>query len=275
MNPLIQHIPHAIPVVLIWGILLRFWLTQRRLERAEAGGESVSTAPPATLVTVPEPAVRRSVALRGLMALGPLLGALATGLVIYALNLGHGQAGQAAVWTHVGLSLLALLLVVYKIADIGLARLAKSLTRGRVVRSAGSIILLALWIPLLVSGVALAIFPSTASFTAYTHLIASVWWTGLLLWHLRRYLARATRTVFARRPPPARNPAPPVSAERRPHTSSARARAATPSRRSPPRAPRSDGEAAGGADEGMSSPARGRRAPEVREEPARAGRTST
>lgn len=200
MNVLVQHIPHAIPVVIVWGILIRFYLDQRRTAR-NAGP---APGPPTGQASRQPPSpVRRSVAARGLLALGPLIGALGTGLVIYALNLGAGRAGATAIWTHVGISLLAMLLIAYKIADIGTARLRASLAGPRAVRSGGTIILLALWVPLLGSGVALLISPSTASFTAYAHLIASVWWTGLLLWHLRRYLARATRTVLARNPQPA------------------------------------------------------------------------
>jgi hypothetical protein len=32
-SPLIVHIPHAVPVVIIWGIMLRFYLVQRKLKR--------------------------------------------------------------------------------------------------------------------------------------------------------------------------------------------------------------------------------------------------
>ena len=230
MDVLVGHIPHAIPVVVIWGIMLRFWLQQRRLPPLE---DRVPTAEPAirsATAAVPAAPVRRTVAMRGLLALGPLLGALGTGLVIYALNLGRGHAGETAVWTHVGISLLALLLVGYKLAEVGLARLRASVTRERALRSGGSLVLLALWVPLLVSGVALLIVPSEASFTAYVHLISSVWWTGLLLWHLRRYLARATRIVFARpeRPaPPTFSPTrPPVG--RAPMTPGERARGGAP-----------------------------------------------
>ena len=189
MNVLVQHIPHAIPVVLIWGLLLRFWLAQRRPDHA-------TLAAPSPVIAAPAPPVRRAVAARGLIALGPLIGALGTGLVIYALNLGRGHAGQTAIWVHVGLSLLALLLVVYKVAEVGFARLRDRVVRARSWRAGGSLVLLVLWVPLLASGVALLIAPSEASFTAYAHLIASVWWTGLLLWHLRRYLVRATRAVL-------------------------------------------------------------------------------
>jgi hypothetical protein len=218
MNVLVQHIPHAIPVVAIWGLLIHYWLVQRRVQRApgEAAVEPGEAAvePPIPAPVKPPRAVRRAVAVRGLLALGPLVGALGTGLVVYAVNLGQGHAGAAVIWVHVGLSLLALLLVVYKIADIGVARMRASMRGASALRTAGSIVLLALWVPLLASGVLLLISPSEASFTAYAHLIASVWWTGLLLWHLRRYLARAVRLVVSGRPKaaagvPGMVPAPP------------------------------------------------------------------
>lgn len=223
MDVLIQHIPHAVPVVIVWGLMLRFWLDERRrnpadedqVAREPALAAAAAAAAPSSTAAAP---VRRSVALRGLIALGPLIGALATGIVIYAVNLGQGHAGAAAIWAHTGLSLLALLLVAYKIAEIGFARMREVATRHGAWRSAGSVVLLALWVPLLVSGVALLIFPSEASFTAYAHLIASVWWTGLLLWHLRRYLIRATRTVLAR---PSRRPEPATAAQRYPPASNA------------------------------------------------------
>jgi hypothetical protein len=36
-SPLIVHIPHAVPVVIVWGILLRFYFVQRK---QNAGSES-------------------------------------------------------------------------------------------------------------------------------------------------------------------------------------------------------------------------------------------
>jgi hypothetical protein len=35
---------------------------------------------------------------------------------------------------------------------------------------------------------------------AYLHLISSVWWTGLMVWHLRRYLRASVRSAFNARP---------------------------------------------------------------------------
>jgi hypothetical protein len=283
MNVLVTHIPHAIPVVVIWGILLRFWLAQRRLNRAEdatlaasAGAGGSTPATPATPVGAPSTGlVRRSVAVRGMLALGPLIGALGTGLVIYASNLGSSHAGAAAIWAHVGISMLAMLLVGYKLAEVGMRRLREAVTVERVARTGASIILLALWVPLLATGIALLIFPSTSSLTAYAHLIASVWWTGLLLWHLRRYLVRATAVVLFDRPPPARA-APPVpspareapragetTAPRRPARPTARVerrRTGGPARtRAARNSPLGEGEAAGvSGEDGAPAPSHGR-----------------
>jgi hypothetical protein len=40
-SPLIVHIPHAVPVVIVWGILIRFYFVQRKLK---AGSQSGSLA---------------------------------------------------------------------------------------------------------------------------------------------------------------------------------------------------------------------------------------
>lgn len=32
LTPLIAHIPHAVPVVIVWGIMLRFYFAQRKLK---------------------------------------------------------------------------------------------------------------------------------------------------------------------------------------------------------------------------------------------------
>jgi hypothetical protein len=76
-----------------------------------------------------------------------------------------------------------------------------------------SLVLGALSVPLLISGIDLLGAPSDGSFAAYSHLVASAWWTVLLLWHLRRYVgaslrALSERPVHAPGEAPARAPAP-------------------------------------------------------------------
>jgi hypothetical protein len=53
VNPLIiEHIPHAVPVVIVWGIMLRFYLAQRRAGRERLA--SPTTAPAAGRVASSE-----------------------------------------------------------------------------------------------------------------------------------------------------------------------------------------------------------------------------
>ncbi len=144
------------------------------------------------------------VARRALAALGPLIAALGTGAILYGVNLGGGRAAGSLVWVHVGVSLLALVLVVYKVASVRRARIRRGLTLKRLTVLV-SVTLGVLFVPLLITGIQLLVVPSSASFAAYAHLVSSVWWSGLLLWHLRRYVGPALRGALGR---PARDPAP-------------------------------------------------------------------
>ena len=134
---------------------------------------------------------------RGLLALGPLLAAVATGAILYGIDVAGDAPPGAVIWVHSGISALALLLVVYKVADLGLARIRRAFSRQHL-HEVVSIVLAALSVPLLVTGVALLISPGTGSVMAYLHLISSAWWTGLMVWHLRRYLVASLRAVLGR-----------------------------------------------------------------------------
>jgi hypothetical protein len=92
-------------------------------------GASRPPRPPA--VASKPGSVKRSVARRGLLALGPLLGAVATGAILYGVDVGGGPVPGAVIWVHSGISMLALLLVVYKVADLGLARIRRAFVRDR------------------------------------------------------------------------------------------------------------------------------------------------
>jgi hypothetical protein len=213
-----QHWPHLIFVAV--GVIAFLW-TAYKPERSDSRERS-STAPSAVGVraheglrsaqAVPQaepssPAgVRRSVAARGLLALGPLLGAVATGAILYGLDVGGSPVPGAAIWVHSGISTLGLLLVVYKVADLGVIRISRAFTRLRLTELV-SIVLGVLSVPLLVTGVALLVTPGSRSFLAYSHLISSAWWSGLMVWHLRRYLRPALRSL-------ARSSEPPQLAER-------------------------------------------------------------
>jgi len=140
------------------------------------------------------------VARRGLLALGPLLGTVATGAILYGLDVGGDSVPGAVIWVHAGISTLAALLVVYKVSDLGLARIRRAFSRARM-HELVSVVLALLSVPLAVTGVALLLAPSTGSTMAYLHLISSAWWTGLMVWHLRRYLRASLRAALSGRPP--------------------------------------------------------------------------
>jgi len=192
---LAEHWPHFGFLVIGVGVFL--WVAYRP-DRDAARSSVEETWEPA-----PAPAaVRSSVARRGLLALGPLLATVATGAILYGIDVAGDAPPGAVIWVHSGISALALLLVVYKVADLGVARIRRAFSRQHL-HEVVSIILAALSVPLLVTGVALLVSPSTGSVTAYLHLISSAWWTGLMVWHLRRYLVASLRTAL-RRPAPAR-----------------------------------------------------------------------
>jgi hypothetical protein len=191
---LAAHWPHLIFVAV--GVVAFLWVAYRpERESDERGGrfapayavEPASVAPKAT-------AVRRSAARRGLLALGPLLGTVATGAILYGLDVGGGSVPGAVIWIHSGISALALLLVLYKVSDLGTARIRRAFSRDRLPELV-SMILGILSVPLIVTGVALLFAPSTSSFFSYAHLISAAWWTGLLVWHLRRYVGASLRAA--------------------------------------------------------------------------------
>lgn len=190
---LASHWPHF-GIVLI-GVVAFLW-TAYRPDRSRS--ESPGEAP-----TVPQPApanVSRSVARRGLLALGPLLATVATGAILYGLDVAGSSVPGAVIWVHAGISTLAALLVTYKVSDMGFARIRRAFSRARA-HELVSIVLALLSVPLAVTGVALLLAPSTGSTMAYLHLISSAWWTGLMLWHLRRYVRASVRAAFNSRPP--------------------------------------------------------------------------
>jgi hypothetical protein len=194
---LAQHWPHF--GFLLIGIAVFLWMAYKPQDgEAPAADEPDPVAVPAS---APAPAnVRRSVARRGLLALGPLLATVGTGAWLYGLDVVGRPVPGAIIWAHAGISTLAALLVVYKVSDMGVARIRRAVSRVRL-HEVVSIVLALLAAPLAVTGVALLLAPSSGSFMAYAHLISSAWWTGLMVWHLRRYLRASLRAAFSARPP--------------------------------------------------------------------------
>jgi hypothetical protein len=164
----------------------------------EASAPSPAPVPePATAPVRPARSVRRSAARRGLVALGPLLGAIATGAILYGVNVdgvGGDSVPWAVIWVHAGISTLALLLVAYKIDDVGMLRIRRAFARDRLCDLV-SVGLAFVSVPLALTGAALLFAPAGGSFLSYIHLITSVWWTALLVWHVRRYMGASVRAA--------------------------------------------------------------------------------
>jgi hypothetical protein len=193
------HIPHIIPVIVAFAFLGRLalvvadqpplsldetaidaWRVQRN-ERAQARR------------------VRRSAARIGLIALVPLLGAAATGLVLYTFALDGHHPSSALSISHAVVSGLALALVTWKLVDAGAARLRRGLELHRLLTEGASLLLAALGLPLLASGIWLLAEPSQGSFASNAHLVASVWWVALFGLHLFRYLGRSVDAALRQR----------------------------------------------------------------------------
>jgi hypothetical protein len=195
----VAHLPHIVPSVFGFVLVIWLWASDSR-QRARAGPADAQIAPPARPAAAPRAAapVRAEAARRGVLLLGPIAAALATGAVIYAIDLGAGRPGRGLAWFHSGFGTLVLLLAGYKLADADPRRLRTGWRLGRVLETGGSLALAVLLVPLLVTGGALLLAPSDASFAAYAHLVFGAWWTVLVLWHLWRYLKRAVRSVRRR-----------------------------------------------------------------------------
>lgn len=194
-NPFVQHLPHLAFVGV--GVIAYFWVGFRHRPRDVDSGPGRRAEPQVVAIAGTAPRrVRGPVARRALLALAPLLGAVATGAVLYGLDVGRDRAGAGVIWSHVGFSILALLLVAYKLKALGGARLRHAV-KGQRVSDVLSLVLGVLLVPLLITGILLLIVPSTGSFTAYLHLVTSAWWTAMLVWHLWRYMAPAVRSAGA------------------------------------------------------------------------------
>jgi len=180
------HWPHLIFVVI--GVVVFLWSAYR------PEGTELDDSPEVEAARPQRRQVKRTAARRGLLALGPLVAAVGTGAALYGIALAGASEPAAVIWVHSGISALALALVVYKVSDLGLARVRRAFTREGLPELV-SIALAVVSVPLAVTGIGLLVSPSTDSAFAYTHLISSAWWTGLLVWHLRRYLVPSLRAA--------------------------------------------------------------------------------
>jgi hypothetical protein len=198
MRWVLLHLPHLLPPALGFMFLgkLGFWAAEQPPQQLEDEEVEAWKAERARQRADRRRPVRRAVARTGMVALVPLVAAVATGLAIYTFNLRDHRPSSALIWSHTIVSVLALALVTWKVAMLGRTRLRRDLSIRRPQAALSSLVLLALGVPLLATGAWLLASPSGSSTMDYVHLIASVWWTLLLQWHLWRYFARALAATF-------------------------------------------------------------------------------
>jgi hypothetical protein len=185
------HIPHIIPALVAMGFLGRFAVVMADQPPAEFSDAQIEEWRRVRIERARARRVRRVSARLGLFSLPLLVMAVATGLWLYTLALRDDRPSSLAIWLHVVVSTLALAIVTAKVAESGWARLARGLDPARFFTDGLSLILAALAVPLLVTGVVLIVSPGSDSANAYAHLVGSAWWMTLFGIHLMRYLGRS------------------------------------------------------------------------------------
>lgn len=196
MEFVLLHIPHIIPAFVAMGFLGRFAAVMADQPPAEFSDAQIDEWRRVRIERARAKRVRRTSARLGLLSLPLLIMAVATGLWLYTVALRNDRPSALAIWLHVATSAPALALVTYKVAESGRARLARGLDPARFLTDGISLILAALAVPLLATGVALLFFPGSDSATAYAHLVGSAWWMTLFGVHLMRYLGRSLDAAF-------------------------------------------------------------------------------
>ena len=191
MEFVLLHIPHIIPALVAMGFLGRFALVMADQPPAEFSDAQIDEWRRVRVERARARRVRRVSARLGLLSLPLLLMAVATGLWLYTIALRDDRPSAFAIWLHVVVSVLGLAIVTAKVAESGRARLARGLDPARFFTDGLSLILAALAVPLLVTGVVLVVAPGSDSASAYAHLIGSAWWMTLFGVHIMRYLGRS------------------------------------------------------------------------------------
>ena len=202
MEFVLLHIPHIIPAFIAMGFLGRFAVVMADQPPAELSDAQIDEWRRVRSERARARRVRLTSARLGLLSLPLLIMAVATGLWLYTVALRDDRPSSLAIWLHVVSSALALALATYKVAETGRVRLARGLDPSRFFTDGLSLLLTALAVPLLATGVALLFFPGSSSATAYAHLVGSAWWMTLFGVHLMRYLGRSLDAAFRDRAAP-------------------------------------------------------------------------
>jgi hypothetical protein len=191
MEFVLLHIPHIIPAFVAMGFLGRFAVLMADQPPAEFSDAQIEEWRRVRVERARARRVRRVSARLGLWSLPFLVMAVATGLWLYTVALRDDRPSALAIWIHVVTSTVALALVTVKVAESGRVRLSRALDPARFLTDGLSLLLAALAVPLLLTGVVLLLSPGSSSATAYAHLVGSAWWMTLFGVHLMRYLGRS------------------------------------------------------------------------------------
>jgi hypothetical protein len=185
------HIPHIIPALVAMGFLGRFAAVMADQPPAEFSDAQIDEWRKVRVERAQARRVRATSARLGLLSLPLLVLAVTTGLWLYTIALRDDRPSAFAIWLHVIVSAAGLSLVTWKVLESGRVRLARGLDPARFFTDGLSLILAALAVPLLVTGIVLIVAPGSDSATAYAHLVGSAWWMTLFGVHLMRYLGRS------------------------------------------------------------------------------------
>jgi hypothetical protein len=195
----LTHLPHIVPPIIAFIFLARlaFWAaaqppshyTDEQVDewnRERAAAQALRSLP-----------VRRRTALMALISLGPLVLAFLTGLWIYTLSLRGDASPDWLIWFHVVTSVVGLVLVTVKTAELGWRRILRRVQARRPQDAIASLTMLALGVPITVTGILMLLEPSGGAFTGidYLHVVTGVWWAVIVQWHAYRYFSRALRAV--------------------------------------------------------------------------------
>ncbi|MDX6618402.1 MAG: hypothetical protein QOK36_788 [Gaiellales bacterium] len=191
MEFVLLHIPHIIPAFIAMGFLGRFAVLMADQPPAELSDAQIEEWRRVRSERARSRRVRKASARLGLLSLPFIVLAVTTGLWLYTIALRDDRPSALAIWLHIVTSAVALALVTSKVAESGRLRLSRALDPSRFLTDGLSLILAALAVPLVLTGVILLFSPGSSSANAYAHLVGSAWWMTLFGIHLMRYLGRS------------------------------------------------------------------------------------
>ena len=193
------HLPHLVPPIVAFVFLARLAVWASRQPPSHYTDEQVEEwfrirAEEEARLRQP---VRRRTARFGLVALGPIVLAFITGIWIYTLSLRGDFSPAWLVWAHIVTSVVGLVLVTVKSIELGWGRIRQRVHATRPQDAIASLVMLALGVPILITGVVMYFRPSGGDFSPsdYVHIITGVWWALIVQWHLFRYFGRAIRAA--------------------------------------------------------------------------------